>query len=474
MPPLHELSVAKARKLLREGRVTSKELTEHFLSRIASLNPKLNAFVLVTEKRALEDAERADYELLSGKDKGPMHGIPYALKDIFATAGIRTTCHSKLLLNYIPTEDSTIEAKLKKGGGVLLGKLATHEFALGGPSLDLPFPYARNPWNIEHFTGASSSGSGSAVAGGLVPVAIGSDTSGSIRGPACLCGTVGLKPTYGRVSRRGAFPLSYSLDHCGPLTSTVEDAALVMQVISGYDPPDPSSADIPVPDFATSIGQDLQGLKIGFLRDFSVKAEGISPEMVAALDAAAKKMEELGAVVDEATIPDFDLFNACGRIIMTAEAFAIHEHDLKKRPLDYGRYTYQRLIPGALLTATDLIQAFRLRRELAAILNGQSLKKYDALICACSLSPAPRFEDFPPDWPPPKSAVAMQTIPFNVTGNPALAIPIGFSTNGLPLGMQIVGRAFDEQTLFRIGAAYEVSVGLTDKRPNLEELLKSN
>lgn len=469
IPPLHELSVAKARKFLREGRITSKELTEHFLSRIASLNPKLCAFVLVTEKRALEDAERADYELLRGIDKGPMHGIPYALKDIFATAGIRTTCHSKLLINYIPIEDSTIEAKLKDGGGVLLGKLATHEFALGGPSLDLPFPYARNPWNIDYFTGASSSGSGSAVAGGLVPVAIGSDTSGSIRGPACLCGTVGLKPTYGRVSRRGAFPLSFSLDHCGPLAATVEDAALVMQVISGYDPLDPSSADIPVPDFAASIGQDLRGLKIGFLRDFFIKAEGTSPEVVAALDTAANKMEELGAVVDETTIPDFDLFNACGRIIMTAEAFAIHEQDLKMRPLDYGRYTYQRLIPGALLTATDLIQAFQLRRELAAILNGQTFEKYDALICACSLFPAPRFEDFPLDWPPPKSAIAMQTIPFNVTGNPALAIPIGFSTNGLPLGMQIVGRAFDEQTLFRIGAAYETYTGFTDKRPYLEE-----
>jgi len=469
--PLHELSIAEAGTLLRNGNLTSKALTEHALSRIASIDPLLHAFVLVTQERALEDAERADYEMGVGIDKGPMHGIPYALKDIFATAGIRTTCHSKLLIDHIPAEDSTVETKLKAGGAVLLGKLSTHEFALGGPSFDLPFPPARNPWNLDHFTGASSSGSGAAVAAGLTRVALGSDTSGSIRGPACHCGTVGLKPTYGRVSRRGVFPLSYSLDHCGPLTWTVNDAALVMQVIAGYDPLDPGSADVPVPDFTAGIGQDLKGLKIGLPRHFYVQVEGVSPEVVGAIDTAAQKMAELGAVVDEITLPDFELFNACGRVIMTAEAYTVHEQDLKLRPLDYGRYTYQRIIPGAALSAADLIQAFRLRRELAKIMNGQILKSYDALICASGLAPAPRFSDFPVDWPPPRMATAMQTIPFNVTGNPALAIPIGFFASGLPLGMQIVGRAFDEPTVFRIGAAYESAMGLTCKRPDLEGLL---
>lgn len=466
--PLYEFSVAEAGALLRDGDITSQALTEHALSRIALLDPVLHAFVLVTKARALEDAERADYELKAGIDKGPMHGIPYALKDIFNTAGIRTTCHSKILIDHVPVEDCAVEKKLKVGGAVLLGKLATHEFALGGPSFDLPFPPARNPWNLNHFTGASSSGSGAAVAAGLTRVAMGSDTSGSIRGPASHCGTVGLKPTYGLVSRRGVFPLSYSLDHCGPLTWTVEDAALVMQVIAGYDPLDLGSADVQVPDFTVGIGHDLKGLMIGFPRHFFTEAEEVSFEVIEAIETAAQKLTELGAIVEEVTLPDFALFNACGRVIMTAEAYAIHEQNLKVRPLDYGRYTYQRIIPGATLSAADLMQAFRLRRELATIVNGQVLRKYDALICASSLAPAPRFDEFLVDWPPPKMAMATQTIPFNVTGNPALTVPIGFSASGLPIGMQVVGRAFDEPTVFRIGAAYEAAVGIRDKRPNLD------
>ena len=232
--------------------------------------------MLVTRERALADAERADRELAAGIDKGPMHGIPYGLKDIYDTAGIRTTCHSKLLVDNVPREDSVVEAKLKAGGAVLLGKLATHEFAIGGPSFDLPFPPARNPWNVDHFTGGSSSGSAAAVAAGFTRMAMGSDTGGSIRGPAFYCGIVGLKPTYGRVSRRGVFPLSYTLDHCGPLTWTVEDAALAMQVIAGHDPQDPASADVPVGDFTQELGRDLAGLRLAYPRSFFAQSEGIA------------------------------------------------------------------------------------------------------------------------------------------------------------------------------------------------------
>src|SRR5262245_50444619 len=276
--PLHELSIAEAGRLLRSGGVTSTALTEHALARIAALDPLLHAFVLVTTERALADAERADRELKSGIDKGPMHGIPYGMKDIYNTAGIRTTCHSKLLLDNVPAEDCVVETKLKSGGAVLLGKLATHEFAIGGPSFDLPLPPARNPWNLEHFTGGSSSGSGAAVAAGLVRTAMGSDTGGSIRGPAFYCGTVGLKPTYGLVSRRGVFPLSYTLDHCGPLTWSVEDTALTMQVIAGHDALDPASADLAVCDFTGSLGWDLAGLKLAYPRSFFATQNGISPE----------------------------------------------------------------------------------------------------------------------------------------------------------------------------------------------------
>lgn len=463
--PLHKLSIAEAGRALRAGTVTSVALTQHALSRIASLNPLLHAFVLVTAERALADAERADRELKSGIDKGPLHGVPYALKDIYSTAGIRTTCHSKLLIDNVPKDDSVVEEKLKAGGAVLLGKLATHEFAFGGPSFDLPFPPARNPWHVDHFTGGSSSGSGAAVASGMTRMAMGSDTGGSIRGPAFYCGVVGLKPTYGRVSRRGVFPLSYTLDHCGPLTWTVEDTALTMQVIAGHDPQDPASADLPVDDFSAGLGQDLKGLKLAYPRSFFVNSPDVTAEVIASLDAAAQEVAKLGASVTEITLPDFDIFNSCGRVIIAAEAFAIHEQDLLNRPLDYGRYTYQRMMVGATLSAADVMQAQRLRRELTTLLNGDVLKTYDAMITANGLAAAPRFDEFDPNMPP---RMTLQTMPFNVTGNPVLAMPTGFSKSGLPLGMQIVGRAFDEATVLRVGAAYEAAAGWIHKRPELE------
>ena len=461
---LHELSIAEAGRRLRAGTLSPVALTQHCLARIAALDPRLNAFVLVTKERALADADRADRELKAGVDRGPMHGIPYALKDIYATAGIPTTCHSKLLLDNVPAEDCVVEAKLKSGGAVLLGKLATHEFAIGGPSFDLPFPPARNPWHRDHFTGGSSSGSGAAVAAGLVRIAMGSDTGGSIRGPAFYCGTVGLKPTYGLVSRRGVFPLSYTLDHCGPLTWSVEDAALTMQVIAGYDALDPASADLAVPDFTSGIGRDLAGLNLAYPRSFFATQEDITAEVIASLDASAQQFAKLGAKVEEIELPDFELFNACGRVILIAEAYAIHEKNLITRPLDYARYTYQRMMVGATVSAADLTQAFRLRRELAAIINTHILATYDAIITANGLAPAPRFDEFPADVPP---KMTLQTMPFNVTGNPTLALPTKLSMSGLPLGLQIVGRAFDEPTVLRIGAAFEAASGWINQRPTV-------
>jgi aspartyl-tRNA(Asn)/glutamyl-tRNA(Gln) amidotransferase subunit A len=463
--PLHELSIAEAGRMLRSGSLTAVALAEYSLKRIAALDPALHAFVLVTPGRALEDAARADKEFANGIDRGPLHGIPYALKDIYDTANIRTTCHSHLFVDRVPTADSEVEARLKAGGGVLLGKLGTFEFAIGGPSFDLPFPPARNPWKLDHFTGGSSSGSGAAVAAGLVRMAMGSDTGGSIRGPACYCGTVGLKPTYGRVSRRGVFPLSYTLDHCGPLSWTVEDAALTMQVIAGPDPLDPASADVPVPDFSATLGEGLAGVRIGYPRSFFAANPDASREVLAALDVAAETIAGLGATVEEFDLPSYELFEACGRVILVAEAYAIHEQDLKTRPYAYGRYAYQRIVAGATLTAADFVQALRLRAELSEIVNNQVLRTFDALITATGLTPAARFDDFGRDatrWR------GMLTIPFNVTGSPALAVPIGFAASGLPLGMQVVGRPFDEPTILRIGAAYEQAVKFFDNRPALE------
>jgi aspartyl-tRNA(Asn)/glutamyl-tRNA(Gln) amidotransferase subunit A len=459
-----DLPIAEAGRQLRSGTLTSVALTEAALASIAALDGDLCAFVAVTSERALSDARQADAAFSQGIDKGRLQGIPYALKDIYATAGIRTTCHSKLFIDHVPEEDSVVAVKLAAGGGVLLGKVGTFEFAIGGPSFDLPFPPARNPWNPAHSTSGSSSGSAAAVASGMVRMAMGSDTGGSIRGPACHCGTVGLKPTYGRVSRRGVFPLSFTLDHCGPLSVSVEDTALTMQVIAGYDPLDPASANLAVPDFSADLGKDLKGLKIAYARSFFAGNPITSPEVLAALDASAQAIASLGAEVSEIDLPAYELFEACGRVILNAEAYAIHEQDLKTRPFAYGRYAYQRIAPGAVLSAADLVQAFRLRAELTALVNGTILKSHDAVLTAAGLTPAALFEVFGRDvtrW------LGMYTIPFNVTGNPALSVPTALSSSGLPLGLQIVGRAFDEVTTLRIGAAYEAVSGFGRLRPSL-------
>lgn len=452
MTALEDLSIAEAGARLRAGSLTSVQLTQHALARIAAHDGALHSFILVTTERALEDAARADAELAVGHDRGPMHGIPHALKDIYGTAGIRTTCHSKLLLDNIPAEDCVVAEKFAQGGAVLLGKLATHEFAMGGPSFDLPFPPARNPWNLDHFTGGSSSGSGAAVAARLVRTAMGSDTGGSIRGPAAYCGTVGMKPTYGLVSRRGVFPLSYTLDHCGPLSATVEDAALTMQVIAGHDPHDPASAAIPVPDFVSGLEKGVAGLRIGRPRHLYLEAEGVTPEVIASLDRLAEALAAAGAIVEDVTLPDYEAFNACGRVILLAEAFAIHEQDLRARPQDYGELFFMRLAVAAGLSAADYVQAQRLRRELSQAVNRVAFAKHDLLLTACALTAAPPFAAFPPDMPGPAQ---IQTMPFNVTGNPALSMPAGLSAEGLPLSAQIVGRPFEDALVLQAGRAVE-------------------
>lgn len=458
--PLHDMTIAKAGRALRAGAVTSVALAEASLDRIGAVDDSLNAFILVTPDRALADAQRADADFAAGIDKGPMQGIPYGLKDIFDTAGIRTSCHSRLLIDNVPDQDCVVAGRLAAGGGVLIGKLGTYEFAIGGPSFDLFHPPARNPWNREHTTGGSSSGSASAVAASMVPMAMGSDSGGSIRGPAAYCGIVGLKPTYGRVPKRGVFPLSYTLDHCGPLTRTVEDAALSLQVIAGHDPLDPHSVDVPVPDFAAHIGQDLVGLRIAYARDFLSGEPSANPEIIAELDGAAERLAALGAVVEEVTLKPYDLFVACQRTIMYAEAYAIHEQNLKARPMDYGRYGYQRLLQGGVLSAADYIQALRLRSELTTHLSEAVLGIYHAMLAPTGLTPAPKLDSFGEDVGPWSGMMAG---PFNATGHPALAFPIGFSENGLPLGAQLVGRAFNEPTLFRIAAAFEASAALSTR-----------
>lgn len=460
-------TIAEASRLIAAGELSPVALTEAALSRAGALNPRLDAFIEITAERARAAAKRAEAEIGGGRRRGPLHGVPYGLKDIYDAAGLRTTAHSRLLLDNVAAEDAETTARLEAAGMVLIGKLATHEFATGGPAWDLPFPPARNPWNTAHFTGGSSSGSGAAVASGILPLAMGSDTGGSIRLPAAYCGTVGLKPTYGRVSRRGIVPLCYSLDTAGPLTWTVEDAALALQALAGYDKRDPGSADVPVPDYRAALRQSVAGLRIGYARAFNDDA-GVGAEQKAALDAAAQLLATLGTEVIEVKLPPNDHFQAVCRTISHAESFAIHREDLLGRPEMYARVTRERLMLGGFITATQYVQAQRLRRILTAKVDAL-FETCDALLTAVIPGPAPVLEETdqrPWREPQPISSV------FNVTGHPCIAQSCGFAASGLPLSVQFVGRAFDEAMVLRIGHAYERAAGWTAKRPEIATLVK--
>ena len=455
-------SLAEASAGIAAGTLSPVALTEAALARIAALDPKLNAFITLTADRARRAAAAAEAEIKAGKRRGPLHGIPYALKDIYDAAGIRTTAHSKLLIDNVAAEDATTTAKLEAAGMVLLGKLSTHEFARGGPTDALPFPNAKNPWNTAHFAGGSSSGSGVAVASGMVGLAMGSDTAGSIRLPATFCGIVGLKPTYGVISRRGVVPLSFTLDHAGPLTRSVEDCALAMQVLAGYDPGDPGSAREAVPYYSADLRKGVAGLTIGRARAYDIEA-GVDAEVMAAMDAAAEQWRALGATIVDVVLPSKRRMDACIQTILIAEGFAIHGEWLRTRPQDYGRVTRERLMMGAFVTGAEYIQAQRLRRIITAEVDAV-LAGCDAILCAGNPTAAPRVVDV--DEGPFRKSHPI-TGPFNATGHPGLALPCGFGASGLPLGLQLIGRNYGEAMLLRIAQAYEQAAGWMARRPEL-------
>ena len=452
-------SLAEASRLIAEGRLSPVELADAALARAEALDG-LCAFIRLLPERARAAARRAEREIREGRRRGPLHGIPYGLKDIYDVAGVPTTAHSRIRIDSVPEHDSEAAARLEAAGMVLIGKLATHEFATGGPAWDLPWPPARNPWNPAHFTGGSSSGSGAAVAAGIVPLALGTDTGGSIRMPAAYCGCVGLKPTYGRISRRGVVPLSFSLDHCGPLTRTVEDCALALQALAGHDSGDPASSSAPVPSYAEGLKQGVEGLRIGYARAFNEEA-GVGAEERDALDAAAERLRALGAEIRDVVLPPVNLFHACGRAISHAESFAIHRRDLVNRPGDYARVTRERLMLGAFVSGAQYVQAQRLRRILTANVD-ELFACCDALIAAPIPGPAARLEDV--DTSPWRKAQPLTTV-FNVTGHPALCQPCGFSRAGLPLSLQLVAAPFREALLLRIAHAYEQATQWHFRRP---------
>ncbi|MEE3107298.1 MAG: amidase, partial [Pseudomonadota bacterium] len=360
MSEIQDMSIAALGAAYREHTLSPVEVTEDALQRIAALNDTLNAFNTVTAELALARAKAAEAEFMSGTDLGPMHGIPFGAKDIYDTAGILTSCQSKLRPDVVPDVNAHAVQKLLDGGAVLLGKCATIEFATGGPSEETLFPPARNPWNTAHVPGGSSSGSGAAVAAGMTRMALGSDTGGSIRGPAAYCGTVGIKPTYGRVSRRGVFPLSFTMDHCGPLSWSVADAALSLQVMAGFDPLDPASADEPVADYAAGLDGDVKGLRIGYVANWLAEDKNTHPEIPAAIETALAALRADGAVVENVALSSHEVFHACGRMIILAECYAIHEKDLMERPELYGRPTRERLMAGAFVRGSDYVEALRM------------------------------------------------------------------------------------------------------------------
>jgi aspartyl-tRNA(Asn)/glutamyl-tRNA(Gln) amidotransferase subunit A len=463
MSELAFLTLAEAGELIRAIKLSPVEYAKALLAHIERHEPTHHAFVRLTPERALADAKAAETEIMAGRWRGPFHGVPYGLKDIVDVAGLPTTGHSKILVDNIARADAPVAAKLRAAGGVLLGKLSTHEFAVGGPSFDLPWPPARNPWNKAHFSGGSSSGSGAGLAAGFFPAAIGTDTGGSIRNPASLCGIVGLKPTYGRVSRRGVLPLAFSLDHVGPMTRTVRDNALMLQVIAGHDAADPGSADVPVPDYGLDLERGVKGMRIGVIRHFYTSDVAADPEQIGQIESAVELLAQQGAEISEIRLPALVDFSACGQIILAAESYAVHETWLKQRPQDYGARGRERLLAGATLSAAQYLQAVRWRQRL----KQQTLAAFrdiDVAITASSMDPACRIDD--------DAALATHywrqaRMPFNVTGQPGLVIPTGFAKNGLPLSLQIVGQPFGEALCYRVGQAYEAATEWTKRHPQL-------
>lgn len=447
-----DLSIPEAAAALRDGSLTARQLTEASLSRIAARDIRLHAFTHLNPD-ALTEADRAD-EMLAQGDASIFCGIPIAVKDLIDVAGLPATSGSSVLKDRIASQDAASVGRFRDQGAVFLGKLATYEFAMVGPDLTLPDPPARNPWNLAHITGGSSSGSACAVAGGLVRLALGTDTGGSIRSPSAYCGCVGLKPSYNRVSRTGAFPLSPSLDHIGPLAATVEEAALALDAMT--ENPSvwrPASA---------WLGRGAAGLCVGYARDWFAGDPQARPALITAMDGAAAQLSMLGATITATSLPDYALFEAAGSIILHAEALSEHQTLIRDRLPLYGRPVLQCLAFGAVLDEFDYTRARQAQAKLTERML-LAIAPFDLLITATTLTPALPFSAFDGEtavWTP------MRTIPFNVTGQPALSLPIGFDDE-LPLGMQIVGRNGDEDLICAAGHAFERATDHSVQRPPL-------
>jgi aspartyl-tRNA(Asn)/glutamyl-tRNA(Gln) amidotransferase subunit A len=469
MVDLTALTIAEAARQIARKQLSPVELTQAALERISTLNQRLNAFITVLGDQALTTAQVAEREMMSGQKRGPLHGIPIALKDLCATKGVRTTAGSKILRDYIPTDDATVTLRLAEAGTILLGKLHMNEFAYGPDGDNAHYGRVYNPWNLECITGGSSSGSGAGVAASLCLGALGTDTGGSIRIPSALCGIAGIKPTYGRVSRYGIMPLCWSLDHVGPMAKTVEDVALLLQSMAGYDVKDPTSAQRPVPDYVAALSGDVRGLRLGIPQEYFF--DMLDPEVEHAVRQAVEVMQGSGASVHEVSWPSLRYATLAALIIVLAEASAFHDAWIRTRSQDYHPDVALRLKWGLLLSASAYLKAQRLRTLMCRDV-AQLWRQVDVLVTPATMMAAPRPGEtqirLNHRQMSTREAILRLMRPFNLTGLPAISVPCGFTTTGLPIGLQIAGKPFDEATVLRLAHAYEQATDWHRRRPPIE------
>ena len=470
MADLTYVSATELARLIAGKHVSPVEVVRAHLERITSLDGALRSFITVTADAALAAARGAEAAVTAGRPVGPLHGVPLGLKDLYDTAGVLTTGGSKILAQRVPTADATVVRRLREAGMIVLGKLNMVEFAYGPEGRNPHYGHARNPWDAakHRMAGGSSSGSGAAVAAGLVPIALGSDTGGSIRIPCSLCGLTGIKPTYGRVSRAGVLPLSWSMDHVGPMTRNAADSALALGAMAGYDAADPTTSVLPVPDYMAALTGDVRGVRVGLLRSFFL--DGAVADVRTAVETAARALEKAGAIVDEVALPGVRHVAAGALAVVATEAMTYHAAWLRTRKGDYDPDVSTRLMAGAFVTGVHYVRGQQARALIRREVD-EALARRDVLLAPATPMTAPGIDerqttlgDGPSDI---RSALIRLTRPFNFSGHPACSLPCGFSGEGLPIGMQIVGRPFDEATVLRVADAYQRLTDWHARRPVL-------
>jgi aspartyl-tRNA(Asn)/glutamyl-tRNA(Gln) amidotransferase subunit A len=448
-------SLGRVRDLLRNREISARQLVDAQLARLEALEPRLNAFITVTAEEARRDADAADEEAARGELRGPLHGVPLTVKDLLWTRGTRTTSGSKIFSDFVPEEDATAVSRLREAGGLFLGKTNLHEFAYGISNVNPHYGPVRNPWDNERISGGSSGGSAASLAAGIGYGSVGTDTGGSIRIPSALCGTVGLKPTYGRVSRHGVTPLAWSLDHVGPIARTVEDVAILFDVLAGFDPRDPSSSRRKVEPVTPALEQLPSGIRIGIYSEYFY--DNVDTEVRALVERAVGDFEKLGLERVQISIPELEHQGTCRNVITFAEAASYHETWLRERPADYGAATRELLQLGLLVSATEYLAAQRARRRvLGAVCD--TFRNVDMLVSPTVPVPAPNIgEEQLSNGEKLRPGLLRLVSPYNTVGYPAISLPCGFTRAGLPVGLQLAARPFEEALLLQAAHAYETS-----------------